>query len=130
MDLQNKAVLVTGGSRGIGLAIAKALAREGCRVAIAGRDAEKLRRAAESYQGQPSLLWRPCDVADRQAVGELFAWVEKTLGPLDILVNSAGINIRRRAGRMGSWFVRSYQKPWGNQYPTRALKQCFPGVAT
>lgn len=97
MLLQNKAVLVTGGSSGIGLAIAKALAQEGCRVAIAGRDAEKLRRAAESYQGQPPLLWRPCDVSDRRAVGELFAWVEKTLGPLDILVNSAGINIRRRA---------------------------------
>lgn len=97
MSLENKVVLVTGGSSGIGLAIAKALAKEGCRVAITGRDVEKLQRAAESSQGKMALLWHPCDVADRQAVGQLFAWVEKVLGPVDILINSAGINIRRRA---------------------------------
>ncbi len=97
MQLANKVVLVTGGSSGIGLAIAKALAQEGCRVAIAGRDSEKLRLAAESYEGPPPLLWHPCDVADRHAVGNLFAWLEKSLGLVDILVNSAGINIRQRA---------------------------------
>ncbi|MCS7305693.1 MAG: SDR family oxidoreductase [Thermoguttaceae bacterium] len=96
MQLSNKVALVTGGSSGIGLAIAKALAQEGCRVAIAARDPEKLRHAAESYQGQPPLVWHACDVANRQAVDTLFRWLEKTLGPVDILVNSAGINIRRR----------------------------------
>lgn len=97
MWLQDKVVLVTGGSSGIGWAIAKALAQEGCRVAIAARNAEKLRQAAATYQGQPPIVWHPCDVADRQAVEELFQWVQTTLGPVDILVNSAGINIRRRA---------------------------------
>ena len=97
MPLTNKVALVTGGSSGIGLAIAKALAKEGCRVAIAARDTEKLRQAAESYQGSASLVWHPCDVADRQAVEKLFAWLQETLGTVDILVNAAGINIRRRA---------------------------------
>lgn len=97
MDLQDKAALVTGGSSGIGLGIALALAREGCRVAITGRDEAKLRRAAAAYQGPPPVLYRPCDVADRAAVRELFAWLARELGPPDILVNSAGINVPRRA---------------------------------
>ncbi len=97
MQLQNKAVLVTGGSSGIGLAVARAFAQEGARVAITARNPEKLRKAAEAYSGKPPLVWHPCDVADRQAVAQLFAWLEKTLGPLDILVNGAGINIQRRA---------------------------------
>jgi NAD(P)-dependent dehydrogenase (short-subunit alcohol dehydrogenase family) len=97
MDLTNKIALVTGGSSGIGLSIAKALAQEGCRVAMVARDPEKLRQAAESYGGKPPLVWYSCDVADRQAVEKLFGWLRESLGPVDILVNAAGINIRRRA---------------------------------
>ncbi len=97
MDLHDKAALVTGGSSGIGLGIALALAHEGCRVAITGRDPDKLREAAAGVEGRPALLARACDVSDRAAVGELFAWLAAQLGPLDILVNNAGINVPRRA---------------------------------
>jgi len=96
MELKDQAVLVTGGSSGIGLGIAVALAREGCRVAITGRNPQKLQQAAAGYQGQPPLLHHPCDVSDRAATGELFAWVAEQLGPLDILVNNAGINVPKR----------------------------------
>ncbi len=96
MELKNKAVLVTGGGSGIGLAIAEALAAEGSRVAITGRGAERLQKAATPKGGRPPLLSRVCDVSDRAATTELFAWLEKELGPLDILVNSAGINVPRR----------------------------------
>jgi len=97
MTLKDKTVLVTGGGSGIGLGIASALAGEGCRVAITGRDDRKLRSAAADYGGEPPIATRACDVADREAVGRLFAWLAETLGPLDILVNSAGINVPNRA---------------------------------
>jgi NAD(P)-dependent dehydrogenase (short-subunit alcohol dehydrogenase family) len=71
--------------------VALALAREGCRVAISGRDAEKLRHAAP-----PPILTRTCDVADRADVGRLAAWAIQELGRLDIVVHSAGINIAKR----------------------------------
>jgi NADP-dependent 3-hydroxy acid dehydrogenase YdfG len=97
MDLKNETALVTGGGSGVGLGIAKALAREGCRVAIAGRNADKLRRAAEGYEGAPPILYRACDVANREQVDALVQWFEAQWGPVGILVNSAGINVLRRA---------------------------------
>ncbi len=97
MDLKSKTALITGGGTGIGAAIAVALAREGCRTAICGRREDKLREAAAAFRGQPTILCRAADVADRQSVGELFAWAEKQLGRIDILVNAAGVNIVRRS---------------------------------
>jgi len=96
MELRDRTVLVTGGGSGIGLGIALALAREGCRVAITGRNEEKLRAAAAGYEGRPPIVVRACDVADRAAVDSLFAWLHGQWGPLDILVNSAGINVPNR----------------------------------
>jgi NAD(P)-dependent dehydrogenase (short-subunit alcohol dehydrogenase family) len=96
MDLKNKTVLVTGGGSGIGLGIALALAAEGCRVAIAGRNPQTLAAAAEQFQGQPPIVAQSCDVADRQDVGRLFDWLDARLGSLDMLVNSAGVNVARR----------------------------------
>jgi NAD(P)-dependent dehydrogenase (short-subunit alcohol dehydrogenase family) len=96
MSLQNKTAVVTGGGTGIGLGIARALAQEGCQVAIAGRREETLQDAVDAYRGDPPLRFHPVNVADRESVKRLFAWVEKALGPIDILVNSAGINVRDR----------------------------------
>jgi NAD(P)-dependent dehydrogenase (short-subunit alcohol dehydrogenase family) len=95
--LQTKTCLVTGGGSGIGLGIARALAAEGCRVVIVGRNAEKLRAAAEAWLGPPPLLFHPVDVADRSSVRQLFAWAAQQLGRIDILVNAAGINIKTRS---------------------------------
>lgn len=95
--LKGKAALVTGGGTGIGLAIAIALAREGCRVAIAGRRESALADAAKTYNGQPPLATHVVDVGDLPSVERLFAWTRLELGPLDILVNSAGINVVRRS---------------------------------
>jgi len=91
MKLAGKSALVTGGGSGIGLGIAQALAGEGCRVAIAGRRGDVLRQAAAGWIGKPPMLTHEVDVADRESVKKLFAWQEKELGPLDFLVNSAGI---------------------------------------
>lgn len=97
MELEDKAVLVTGGGSGIGLGIAKALAREGCRIAISGRNRQRLLDAAAEFDAESTVLSRPCDVADRDDVGRLFEWLdEQGMLPLDVLVNSAGINVQNR----------------------------------
>jgi len=80
----------------MGLAIAKTLAAEGCKVAICGRTSETLEQAvASAAEGEP-LRWTRCDVADREEVKQIFAWFEDELGPLDILVNCAGTNVAKR----------------------------------
>jgi NAD(P)-dependent dehydrogenase (short-subunit alcohol dehydrogenase family) len=97
MELAGKSALVTGGATGIGWGIAKALAEAGCRVAISGRREDALRAAADSWAGSPAIAWQVCDVANRDSVRQLFQWTQTTLGPLDILVNSAGTNIKTRS---------------------------------
>ena len=100
MQLEGKIAWVTGGGSGIGLAGALELARAGCRVVISGRDAGKLAAAvaqAES-QGAPagSITDEPLDVADAAAVNRVAASIQQRLGRVDILVNSAGLNYRKR----------------------------------
>jgi NAD(P)-dependent dehydrogenase (short-subunit alcohol dehydrogenase family) len=97
MKLSNKTALITGGGSGIGFGIATALADEGCRVAIAGRREQKLREAAAGYAGPTPLLTHPVDVASRASVAALFQWASERLGPIDILVNAAGLNIVHRS---------------------------------
>jgi NADP-dependent 3-hydroxy acid dehydrogenase YdfG len=97
MTLADKTVLVTGGGSGIGAACAVALARAGCRVAIAGRSAPKLEAVARGFDGRPPIRTHRADVADRAEVTALFRWAHSELGPIEILVNSAGINVPRRA---------------------------------
>ncbi len=96
MDLKDKNVLVTGGGSGMGWAIARGLAAEGCRVVICGRTEKTLRAAAASADFDPPIRWRTCDVADREDVARLFAWMSTEIGTLDILVNSAGTNVANR----------------------------------
>lgn len=94
MRLAEKTALITGGGTGIGLGIARAFAREGADVAIAGRREAVLQEAAES--SEPALRFHPVDVADRASVAELFRWADEALGRVDVLVNSAGLNIKNR----------------------------------
>ena len=97
MQLKEKTALITGGGSGIGLGIALALAGEGCRVAICGRDEQKLAKAAAQFNGSPPILYHPGDVTDRKNLEHLMEWTDSELGPLDILVNSAGINVANRS---------------------------------
>ena len=90
-DFSGRSVLVTGGSRGLGLELARELIVEGARVAICARDAEELERARQDLAARGGhVLAIPCDVTDRDAVNGMVAHVVAELGDLDVLVNNAG----------------------------------------
>ena len=93
--LESQVAVVTGGSKGIGFAIARALAGEGCNVVITGRNEAVLKRSAEQITReatQSKILPVVCDVRDPQSVDALFQTVRQRFGKLDVLVNNAGIS--------------------------------------
>ncbi len=96
MNLAGKTALITGGGTGIGAATALSLAAAGCRVAIAGRRLNKLEQTAALSSSKTKIEIHEVDVTDRNSVNELFQWAIKTLGHIDILVHSAGANIKHR----------------------------------
>jgi NADP-dependent 3-hydroxy acid dehydrogenase YdfG len=96
MELSEKTVVITGGGSGIGAAIAHAFAVEGARVIITGRHLDKLRQTAAAFKGQPAIEAHEVDVANRESVNRLFAWIAEKIGPVHILVNDAGVNIKNR----------------------------------
>ena len=89
IDLTGRSAVVTGSTRGIGRAIAVALAGCGARVAVVGRDATRAQEAASQIGGEARGY--ACDVADPASVVALIEAVEKDFGGVDILVNNAGL---------------------------------------
>lgn len=86
MDLRSAKALVTGGTSGIGLATTAMLKERGASVAICGRDAVKLDRAAK----QTGAVAIPCDVANEREVADMIQRAIRELGGYDVLVNNAG----------------------------------------
>ncbi len=91
-DLGGQAVLITGGSRGLGLALAQEFGRHGCRLALCARDADELSRAREGLQASGFEVHTvACDLTETAQVNRLIAEVTAHYGQIDILVNNAGI---------------------------------------
>ncbi|MDV9170006.1 SDR family oxidoreductase [Streptomyces sp. W16] len=91
-DISGRTALVTGSSRGIGLALAQGLLEAGCTVVLNGRDGERLNKAAAELSGDVHTA--AFDVTDGPSVAVGIADVEERVGPLDILVNNAGMQLR------------------------------------
>ena len=130
LNLTGRTVLVTGGSKGIGLACADAFASEGCRVAICSRSEENLAAASRSLaeRGPGVALAVQADLALRDAARALVARVEEKLGPIDILVNSAGVAKRTNPDQLdeAAWHAAMDAKYFATMHAIQAL---LPGMA-
>lgn len=96
MLLSNKRAIITGGSMGLGLTIAKAFVTEGASVLICARDSVQLQKAQDELKemvgsNRQSIHAHICDVSEEDQVDQLFIRAEQVLGGLDILVNNAGV---------------------------------------
>jgi NAD(P)-dependent dehydrogenase (short-subunit alcohol dehydrogenase family) len=122
--LWQKTVLITGGSRGLGLALAREAQAQGARVAICGRDRSSLERASHSLGLiGPDVLAVPCDVTQASAVLELLERVHQRFGPVDVLINNAGVI---EVGPSETMTLGDYQEAmatnfWGMLNPTLAV---------
>jgi len=95
-DLTGRLALVTGSSVGLGYAIAQGLARAGARLVLNGRDPARVAAAAATlHDAGADVTVAPFDVADAGAVAAGIAAIQATRGPLDIVVNNAGVNQRQ-----------------------------------
>jgi NAD(P)-dependent dehydrogenase (short-subunit alcohol dehydrogenase family) len=99
-SLSGKIAVVTGGTRGIGRAIAERLLRAGASVAICGRKRESVDRAVDAMKILGTIFGEPADVTSVEEVGKFFRSVDARLGGVDILVNNAGEGVFRKVAEM------------------------------
>ena len=123
-DLRGQVALVTGSSRGLGLALARELARQGCRVVLCARRADELERARRDVeQLGAEVLAVTCDISDRQQVDRLVQQATERFGRIDVLVNNAGVIT---VGPLATQTIEDFEQAmavmfWGVVYPTYAV---------
>ena len=123
-DFTGKVAFVTGGSRGLGLQIAREFARVGCRIAICARDENELARAANDLRSDGAAVFAVrADVSHRDDIERAIGAVSGHFGQIDILVNNAGII---QAGPIETMAVEDFEKAmgiifWGTLYATLAI---------
>jgi len=123
-ELRGKTVLITGASRGLGLALAEEFARAGARVAICARNEQELARARQQLEDLGAVVCAvPCDVSKPEEVDNLISSVTRHMGAIDVLVNNAGII---SVGPILSQELKDFQEAmdvmfWGTAHPTLAV---------
>ena len=93
MNLEKKRVLVTGASKGIGLASAQRFAAKGANVILVSRNKENLAAAEQKISKNTQIMTIECDVSDQNQVQDMVKQVDEKFGGIDILVNNAGFAI-------------------------------------
>jgi NAD(P)-dependent dehydrogenase (short-subunit alcohol dehydrogenase family) len=123
-NFRDKVVLITGGSRGLGLVLAREFGNEGARLAICARDTDELERAREdlSSRGFPVLPIR-CDISKQVDVEEMMARINDHYSQVDVLVNNAGVI---EVGPLDVMTINDFRKAmdthfWGPLYTTLAV---------
>ncbi len=130
-ELAGRTVLITGGSRGLGLVLARRAVREGARVAICARDEQELARARQDLLGyggsETTVLALSRDLTDAADVRSLVAEVEEKLGGIDVLINNAGIII---GGPLENMDTRDFEDAMNTHFwaPFHAMQAVLPGM--
>ncbi|MBD2770019.1 SDR family oxidoreductase [Hymenobacter sp. BT664] len=130
-DLNQRVVLITGGSRGLGLVLARQAVAEGARVAICARDEAELARARQDLLlaggAEADLLTLPRDITNEQEVRTMVAEVENRLGPVDVLINNAGIIL---GGPLDNMDSRDYEDSMAIHFwaPLHAMQAVLPSM--
>jgi NAD(P)-dependent dehydrogenase (short-subunit alcohol dehydrogenase family) len=123
-NLDGQVVLITGASRGLGLALAREFARIGCRLVITARDAQELARAQQDlWQRGAAVLAVPCDVTNQEQVHSVVDQATQRFGGVDIVVNNAGMI---QVGPLTTTTKEDFASAldvmfWGTLYPTLAV---------
>jgi NAD(P)-dependent dehydrogenase (short-subunit alcohol dehydrogenase family) len=127
--LKDASVIVTRGSKGVGRNIAHSFAAEGCRVAIADIDEDRLRATlAELREIAPAALAVPADVRDESQVGALVDQVVREFGRLDVLVDKAGIVPHFGWGNFRWAAVKDMELEFWSRVPNTKLRGTFLGT--
>ncbi|MGB3777236.1 MAG: SDR family oxidoreductase [Tunicatimonas sp.] len=134
IDWADRTVLVTGGSRGLGLELARQLVDAGANVAICARNREDLSRARRilkrraKHKGlKVKVLALPCDVTDPSQVKKTVATVNKSIGAIDALINNAGII---QVGPLAEMEQREYEEAINTHYwgPWNTIQAVLPAM--
>jgi short-subunit dehydrogenase len=124
VELGGKRVLITGASRGIGEAIARAFAAKGARVALVARSADAIEKLAADLDGTA----HPADLGDPAQVATLIDRVEREAGPVDVLVNNAGV--APTTGAIQEWPLEEVEQTFRINLvsPAELCRQVIPGM--
>ncbi len=124
MDFRNRSVVITGGSRGLGLWLARELGGQGARVTLAARDQAELERARQDLAARGvDVAIERCDVTDREQADHLVASTIERAGAVDVLINNAGVI---QVGPVDHMKLADFEEAmavhfWGPLYATLAV---------